>query len=135
MQPMTADVLARLNALDILTHTGIQVTVAADGVATARVSTIMPHHLDSGDAARINDVVIMGVLDCALVAPAILVTGGERCATVESAIKLLDRLPAAPFQAVGQITGRQGDLFTVSVRVEDDTGRVAATGTGIVARL
>lgn len=126
-------VLGRLNALDVLVHSGIRVTAGPDGAVVARVADPGPEHVEQG--AVINVVMIMGLADCALAVPAILAAGGARCATLESAIKLAEPLSPGPFEGRGRVVGRQGDLFTVEVTVVDDQGRIGATATGLVARI
>lgn len=129
-------VLGRLNALDVLVHSGIRVTAGPDGAVVARVADPGPEHVEQGAAgAVINVVMIMGLADCALAVPAILAAGGARCATLESAIKLAEPLGPGPFEGRGRVVGRQGDLFTVEVTVVDDQGRIGATATGLVARI
>lgn len=125
----------RVNNLAIAKHLGAKVEVQADGSVHARIDEIQPHHLGGQEANAINGVVLMGLLDAAMGAAAIVRLRGERQATIELSAKIMRAVPARAVTAIGSVLSASRDVVFCQAVISDENGRPAVHGTGVMKRL
>lgn len=125
----------RINALDVLRHCDIETTLFADGTVEARLTRIAPYHLGGMETRAVNGLVLMGLFDCALVVPAIVRHGGDRCATIETSVKILRPVIPREVRAIGRVLSHSRGIFFTQADIYDCRGKVRATATGVVTKV
>lgn len=126
---------ARINNLDVLRHFDIRTTLCADGAVEARLTRIAPYHLGGMETRAVNGLILMGLIDCALVVPAIVRLGGQRCATIETSVKILRPVIPRDVRAVGRVLSHSREIVFTQAEIFDCRGKVRATATGVVTRV
>lgn len=125
----------RINDLAVLRHCGIETALLADGSVEACLPRIESYHLGGMETRAVNGLILMGLFDCALVVPAIVKYGGERCATIETSVKIFRPVIPREVRAIGRVLSHSRDIAFTQADIYDCRGKVRATATGVVTKV
>ena len=132
---LIARIEPRINTLPIAAHLGIHARIARSGVVTAALSEIQPFHLGgNGDGLALNGAVIMGLLYCAIISPALMHALGADCATLEINVRMANAVDPREVRAMGCAVSRSRQLIHSNAAIFDWRGEPRIFASGIVMR-
>ncbi len=136
LSPAEAEALARrLNDQEIVRHLRGHVQVTARGIVEVGLKEIMPFHLGGMESGAVNGAAIFAMLDCALAGAGLVQFQGERCATMEMAVKIMRPVLPQGVRVIGYAIARARNITFARADLFDVRGKVRVTATGIVTRI
>jgi acyl-coenzyme A thioesterase PaaI-like protein len=132
---LIAKIEPRINELPIAAHLGICARIARSGVVTAELNGLQPFHLGGrGDGLALNGAVIMGLLYCAIISPALAHALGADCTTLELNVRLANAVEPREVRAVGCAVSRSRQFIHANAAIFDWRGEPHILASGIVQR-
>ncbi len=127
--------LARIEALPIVKHLGLEIGLDDTGTARAWLSSVEPFHLGGLEEAVLNGGIVLSLLDAVVASAALVHVGRGRCGTVQLNAQIARPVPARRSVAVGRITDGGRRLLFAEAWIEHPIHGVMARASAVLARL
>lgn len=129
----TDDIKNRVEQIPVFNHLGASFCVLENGSVEVSLEKILPIHLGGIEGDYINGAILLGMVDCALVTPAMLHFNGALCATVDISIRFMKPVKPESFKVVGYVESIKKRLAYVKAKIVDKQNNTYVSARGVIS--